>query len=338
MATFNGAEFLSEQLNDLLQQTVPPTEIVVSDDASTDGTDSLLRSFAAMAHCDVKIIRNKTRIGYRRNFMQAAASCSGDLVAFCDQDDRWSRRKLEHVRQPFDDPEILLAFHNAEVVTCRGESLGRLTSEPSSIYPPLTTSPWMFPRGFTQVFRRTLLQIPGWESSVDHCSPAQVMAHDQWFVFLASVLGKIAFISESLARYRQHEANAFGWKSRSLGQFVSEVLDASSRYEGFSSAFEARARILEASQEVNLSADWRERLVTGQRAYQVLAHRYKNRAQIYTCRDVRGRILPFSRLLREHAYAQRPWPLGGAALAKDVVLGVSGLVSSRLQLSARSEP
>jgi glycosyltransferase involved in cell wall biosynthesis len=40
MATYNGAEYLSEQLDSLLSQTYPNMEIVICDDASTDGTST----------------------------------------------------------------------------------------------------------------------------------------------------------------------------------------------------------------------------------------------------------------------------------------------------------
>src|SRR5690348_8403095 len=89
MATYNGARYIREQLDDLAAQTRLPAEVVVCDDESSDGTVAILEHFAASAPFPVHIHRNSERLGYRANFMKCASLCSSDLVAFCDQDDRW---------------------------------------------------------------------------------------------------------------------------------------------------------------------------------------------------------------------------------------------------------
>ena len=47
MCTYNGADFLPAQLASIVEQTRPPDEIIVCDDASTDETRALLQSFVA---------------------------------------------------------------------------------------------------------------------------------------------------------------------------------------------------------------------------------------------------------------------------------------------------
>ena len=94
MATYNGSKYLREQLDSLAAQTLPPCELVVTDDGSTDDTLGILDRFRRRAPFPVHLHRNEQRLGYRDNFLKAAQLCSGELIAFCDQDDVWMPDKL----------------------------------------------------------------------------------------------------------------------------------------------------------------------------------------------------------------------------------------------------
>ena len=71
--------------------------------------------------------------------------------------------------------------------------------------------PWLFGLGFTLTFRKQLLLAEDlWPLSKDFYGTEQRLAHDQWFFFLALAFGKIVYIDDSLALYRQHGRNLFG--------------------------------------------------------------------------------------------------------------------------------
>ena len=221
MATYNGAAYLARQLDDLAAQSILPAELVVCDDGSTDDTLAILERFAITAPFAVHVHRNSERLGYRANFLKCASLCRSDLIAFCDQDDRWASTKIATMLACFEDPEVLLAFHDAEIIAEDERSLGRLMrARPIGRSPPLSGSPWTFSLGFTQVFRRWLCDCDRlWPLSVDPNSAREPMAHDQWYFFLASVLGTVINIEAPLVRYRQHGDNVFGWAKakRTLG-------------------------------------------------------------------------------------------------------------------------
>src|SRR5205823_8200339 len=114
LATFNGERFLRQQLDSLAVQTLLPHELVISDDHSTDSTVAILEGFAGSSPFPVRINSNEERLGFADNFLAAAARCSGDLIAFCDQDDIWSGQKLERCVAAF-GPDVVLAVHNCTV-------------------------------------------------------------------------------------------------------------------------------------------------------------------------------------------------------------------------------
>ncbi len=94
MCTFNGALFVEEQLRSVISQTYPLNELLIFDDASTDGTPTILHQFAAN-HPSVKVNINPQNIGFTQNFEQAVKAASGDVIAICDQDDIWVECKIE---------------------------------------------------------------------------------------------------------------------------------------------------------------------------------------------------------------------------------------------------
>lgn len=95
LATYNGAEFLREQLDSVLAQTLLPNEIIVSDDNSTDDTWQILEEYKANYPNLFRIYQNENRLGAHRNFKHAFKYVTCDLVAPCDQDDIWLPEKLE---------------------------------------------------------------------------------------------------------------------------------------------------------------------------------------------------------------------------------------------------
>jgi glycosyltransferase involved in cell wall biosynthesis len=92
LCTYNGAEYLQEQLNSLAKQTVA-WRLFVSDDGSSDDTLLFLNDFAK--HHEVTIFKGPQK-GFVQNFLSLInrPEVTGDFYAFCDQDDVWLKDKL----------------------------------------------------------------------------------------------------------------------------------------------------------------------------------------------------------------------------------------------------
>ena len=329
MATFNGASHLGQQLADLAEQSVLPAELVVCDDGSTDDTLAILDRFAANAPFPVHIHRNAERLGYRANFIKCAGLCRSDLIAFCDQDDRWAPVKIETMVACFDDPEVLLAFHEAEIIDEDERPLGRLMrARPIGRSPPLSGSPWAFALGFTQVFRRWLCECDRWWAlSVDPNSEREPMAHDQWYFFLASTLGTIVNVETPFVRYRQHGANVFGWakaKRTLSARLLKKIASATWLYDRrFQSAAQSAIILGEAASVLRKPYDQRAR--EGAVAYRQLAELCAERAGVHAGRTIFHRVRSFAALVSAHGYGSDPRRFGARALVMDVVVGLSGI-------------
>lgn len=94
MATYNGERYLRDQLDSIFLQTIPFVELVIVDDASTDGTWDIISEYAAKDN-RIKSYRNEKNVGVTKNFEKALAYCTGDYIALSDQDDLWFPNHLE---------------------------------------------------------------------------------------------------------------------------------------------------------------------------------------------------------------------------------------------------
>lgn len=96
MTTYNGAQYIIEQLESIRLQTRKVDEIVIIDDGSSDNTLELVRDYAVKyPECGIRLEQNETNLGYKKNFYKAISLCSGDITFLCDQDDCWFDSKVE---------------------------------------------------------------------------------------------------------------------------------------------------------------------------------------------------------------------------------------------------
>lgn len=324
LATYNGEQHLKAQLESISNQTTAPSELIVADDGSSDRTIPLLRAFADQAPFPVRIIQNETRLGYRRNFMRAAATCNSDLIAFCDQDDVWDRNKLDIMQNAFDDPRVVLAFHNATLINEVGAGHRRMfRARNAQTFAPLAMPPWKIIPGFAQVIRRSLLRLTSLHAhSIDPYVPNELMPHDLWYPFWASVLGDIAYIPDRLAQYRQHRANASGWPSHAVAFVLDQIRNAEAYVGGNAIAAKNRLELLRRSRDL-AGADEIARIDAAIRHYQALCIETDQRLAVYKGNTPAARTRALLSLLRQRAYTNPVSnSLGLDALLLDAFIGI----------------
>ena len=220
MATYNGAAHLRPQLQSLAHQRMLPYELVVCDDGSADDTLEIVRSFAEDAPFPVRVHCNDEHLGFADNFLKAASLCSGEFIAFCDQDDVWHEDKVKVCVSAFTGPDVFVCLHQGRVVDENLQPTGRFHPRiiPGRIVLPIGASPalrgLMQPPGFAMVFRTSLLSVDSshrpWSVFEIRDRMDGVMSHDGWIWLLGASLGKPALVARDLVLYRQHPSNTLG--------------------------------------------------------------------------------------------------------------------------------
>ena len=123
MATYNGSEFIREQLDSIKNQTMHVDEVVICDDRSKDDTVEIVRSFIAdnsLQGWNIEV--NEVNLGYGSNFNKALLKASGDYIFFSDQDDIWEPDKVETmVRIMEENSDIKLLCSEFEIFCTGGE-------------------------------------------------------------------------------------------------------------------------------------------------------------------------------------------------------------------------
>ncbi|WP_349899487.1 glycosyltransferase family 2 protein [Parafrigoribacterium soli] len=231
LCTHNGERFIGEQLASILDQSQPPTEIVLSDDASSDETVPRARAVIARFRAErpdsavqLRIIENPVALGVARNFEQALLACTNELIALSDQDDIWLPSRVERAVAVFDlRPDLLLLHSDAFLVDESGRRLDATlfralevsTSTQDAIHVGAAFEQLMkrnLVTGATTMIRRRLL---------DSATPFPAeWVHDEWLAIVAAAVGEIDVLPEPLVSYRQHASNHIGARRLSvLGKF-----------------------------------------------------------------------------------------------------------------------
>lgn len=214
MATYNGAKFLREQINSILDQKGVEVEILIRDDGSADTTQDILKEYKKRG-----LIRWYTgnhmnvQKGYF-NLMKVARKYKADFFAFCDQDDVWDEDKLSIAVRALDKHERskgLLYYSGQRLVD---ENLDLLSEH------YLNSKRNMFSRfilsdiaGCTAVFNRVLLE------QVIEYNPDYCLMHDSWLLKVCLALGGDAIVDPvPHINYRQHGNNTVGLGNSFLAQ------------------------------------------------------------------------------------------------------------------------
>ncbi|WP_456375028.1 glycosyltransferase family 2 protein [Thiolapillus sp.] len=223
LATFQGERFLRSQLRSLADQTMPPDELVVSDDGSSDRTLEIVESFAQSAAFPVRIVRNEENLGYAKNFAQALSLCSGELVFLCDQDDVWFEDKIETVAGWAATHEGIQCFFNDAMLTDDSLKPAQLTKLQQIRAAGLNDTELVM--GCCMAVKRDFLELA-------LPVPPEISAHDNWLAGLADVLGLTRRSDEVLQYYRRHgnntsdyfvnSASALGLRKR-IGRAISRL-------------------------------------------------------------------------------------------------------------------
>lgn len=204
LCTYNGEQFLRQQIDSLLIQTYSNLEIVVVDDASEDNTKFILEQYA-LQDKRLRFIINENNIGFNKNFEKAIGLCTAQFIAICDQDDIWEANKIECIMNEWPEGSLFVYSLSGNF---SGNDFKNRTEAPNVVYTNIDdvhklvfNSPV---HGHACMFKKELFSF---------CTPFPTdIFYDWWISMYAATIGTIGCVPHTLTWHRKHESNS----SRSL--------------------------------------------------------------------------------------------------------------------------
>ena len=208
IVTYQEVDYIRQTLESVLQQkTEFAFEVVVGDDASTDGTREILEDIRAQWPDQVRLLLPEKNYGDfgLSNFMATLDACRGEYVAFLDGDDFWtSNAKLQRQVDFLDaHPECALCGHRIDHVSDNGDvERSRRPAPGDRVYPIDALLLDNFVHKISTVARRSAIAtLPDWYRTT------RIASADWVFNVLVGRGGQVGFVDETMAVHRLRYGN-----------------------------------------------------------------------------------------------------------------------------------
>lgn len=215
LSTYNGEEYLPEQLDSLLAQTYQELCICVRDDGSTDKTPEIIEKYKNKYPQKVTCFTDDVKkLGPARSFIKLLSEVQAEYYFFCDQDDYWKNDKVERTLSMFsyiegnDKSKPVLVHTDAEIVDQNLQNIYPSLWKKMNVHPWRLDNKWMLPvcctvTGCTMAINDAAKQI-------SLPMPEDADMHDNWIAFRVSQNGIVKPLKYASMLYRQHSSNAVG--------------------------------------------------------------------------------------------------------------------------------
>ena len=232
LATYNGAQYLREQLESIVNQDCECWVVRACDDASTDGTYNILKEYQEKYPDKFLLTKNERGFGSaKKNFMNLIKNSTGDYVMCCDQDDVWLPNMISLTLQKMKESEQgempVLVHTDLKVVDANLNVLSESFFEHSNFRKEFELNEILiqnFVTGCTMLMNRPMVELM---RRVDDCD--NILMHDWLASVLATSVGRVAFVDKPTMLYRQHAINSVGAKKYGLALFLSKLKEAKMR-------------------------------------------------------------------------------------------------------------
>ncbi|RYY08340.1 MAG: glycosyltransferase family 2 protein [Sphingobacteriaceae bacterium] len=196
IASFNGEKYIKEQILSILNQIDSNDEIIISDDASTDKTLSIIEGIEDLR---IKILSGKVFRDPIKNFQNALLHAKGNFIFLSDQDDVWREGKYKEMLQLLYNYDLIVSdsvIVNEQLQTIHPSFFKYFNSGKGIVKNIIKSSYY----GSCMAFKKQVLSV------ALPFPDTKEIGHDLWIGLVAEITGKVYFYPKPLLLYRRHHA------------------------------------------------------------------------------------------------------------------------------------
>jgi glycosyltransferase involved in cell wall biosynthesis len=215
MATYNGEQFLRQQMDSILAQSNQDWQLLIRDDGSIDNTVNIIKDYASRLPSKVRLVTdNEGRLGASLNFGKLLEYADAEYVMFSDQDDVWLPNKVELTLNAMKAAEQIYPNKPILIHTDLQVMDSQLNTIANSMWRYQKLSP-----GAGDNLNRIMAQnvvtgctvmINKKARAVSMPIPKEAVLYDWWLALNVCKHGKIVYLSIPSILYRQHSDNQVG--------------------------------------------------------------------------------------------------------------------------------
>lgn len=209
LATYQGAEFLPEQLDSIQRQSYRRIHLIARDDGSRDHSRELLKNHV------LQLLETQENLGCKLNFSKLLQHAKAPYICFADQDDVWLPHKVEESLDAMRKAEkiygqntpilvhtdLIVVDQNLKEISPSFWNYAGLNPHEHSSFNRLLVQNCV--TGCAMMINRPLADLAG-------DIPQEAKMHDWWLALVASAFGKIIAVNHPSILYRQHGKNTIG--------------------------------------------------------------------------------------------------------------------------------
>lgn len=225
MSTYNGAKYLKDQLQSIINQSYSNWHLYIRDDGSSDETVEIIKSYAKK-DSRISIIHDTLgNIGSVRSFFYLLEQVDSNFYMFSDQDDYWKQDKIQksiillkqhnHKRKP------ICVYTNLQIVDDNLEGNELLLTKTWQDFSKLFFTNNLY--GCTMLFNNFLKE----KIKFDQLNYDNIYVHDWWLALVCAIFGEIYYLDEPTILYRQHYGNQIGATSKNINVLIKRLFSKS---------------------------------------------------------------------------------------------------------------
>ena len=223
MSTYNGEDYLAQQIESIQKQSYEDWRLFIRDDGSSDDTVKIIEEYQKKDR-RIQLINQEhiKNIGVVRSFFELLENVDADFYMFSDQDDYWLPDKIkvtleEMLKYNFDLPNCV--YTNLQIVDKNLNGEERLLKRNWQSFTNVLFTNNVY--GCTMMINNSLKGMVNFKQ-IDY---QRIYMHDWWLALIAAEFGNLRFIEKATILYRQHGGNQVGATNKSISALLKRAFN-----------------------------------------------------------------------------------------------------------------